>query len=155
MKHQNKVLKIIKRILVAFSAIVLVIMIAALIMYHNEILTALSVKHISDEQAFTIELHGDMYFDDLMKTEINTNKELETFLYNKLSLNFYGKLVNKHGCSAFYAKTPDGDILLCNDIDKSISDELTLNILIERRKPSENNFLMPWKKLFHRHTGQI
>jgi len=123
MKHQNRVLKIIKRILVAFSAIVLVIMNAALIMYHNEILTALSVKQISDEQAFTIELHGDMYFDDLMKTEISTNKELETFLYNKLSLNFYGKLVNKHGCSAFYAKTPDGDILLCNDIDKSISDE--------------------------------
>ncbi len=123
MKKHNKVFKIISGILISLAAIVVVIVISVIIVYHNPLLTALSVKQIGNEQAYIMEFHGDMYFDDFMKTEIKTGEELETFIYNKASMNLYEKLINKHGCSSFYAQTPDGDILLCSDIDMSVSDE--------------------------------
>lgn len=117
MKKNSKSLRIIRRTIVTLAAVASVIVVAAIIMYHSLFLTAFSVKRISGEQAYTAKLHGIMYFDEFMKTGANNSKELETFIYNKLSLNLYGKLKNKHGCSAFYAKTPEGDILLCSDID--------------------------------------
>jgi hypothetical protein len=71
-----------------------------------------------------------MYFNDFMKTEINTGEELETFIYNKASMNLYGKIANKHGCSAFYAKTPDGDLILCSDLDMHLPAELKTPVIM-------------------------
>lgn len=85
--------------------------------FSNDILTIFSVKKISSAPAYEITYHGDYKLDQYLASDHSSPTSAGTFLKNNL-LHGIGKLdYQNHGCSAFYAKTPDGDLIFARNYD--------------------------------------
>ncbi len=110
--------KVIKRIGLGLLILVGMLFIIILILYHNVIMTMLSVKQVGNEQLIYQEkIYGNCYFNTYMESNIKSSKELSNFLTHNMGYGLLDNIDSSHGCSAFFAKTPEGDILLCNDVD--------------------------------------
>ncbi|HEX3037605.1 MAG TPA: linear amide C-N hydrolase [Oscillospiraceae bacterium] len=113
--------KVLKRVLFVFLGVLGVSLISFVIIYFNVIRTFFSVKQISNAPAYYVHVYGDFWFDDYLKNGVKNSSELESFISGKLTLGLYKPDTSKnHGCSSFFAKTPDGDYILAQDLDLCI-----------------------------------
>ncbi len=107
-----------KKVLLSVLAAVLVIAVGVMIAYGNLILTALSVKQPDDSPVRHVKIYGDCWLDDCMKTDIKSGADLNRFFMEKTTLGLKKDLSQRHkACSAFFAVSPEGDYLLCNNVD--------------------------------------
>lgn len=110
--------KVIKRIGLGLLILITMLFITILILYHNVFRTMLSVKQVGNEHPIYQEkIYGDCYFDKYMNANVKSSKELVDFLVHNIGYGLLDSIDFSHGCSGFFAKTPEGDILLCNDVD--------------------------------------
>lgn len=113
--------KVLKRTLLVFMGVVGILLISFVIIYFNVSRTFLSVKQISSAPAYYVHVYGDFWFDDYLKCGAENSSKMEDFISGKLTLGLYKPNTNKnHGCSSFFAKTPDGDDILAQDLDLGV-----------------------------------
>lgn len=87
------------------------------IIFYNQINTILSIKKISNTSAYEITYHGDYKFDKYLESGISNDTALKSFIKNNLLYRIGNLEYKNHGCSAFYAKTPDGDLIFARNYD--------------------------------------
>lgn len=107
-----------KRIGLGFLIFLTLCMLFFFLLYREVLLTMCSVKQVGEEELiFQEKIYGDCFFDEYLKANIESGKDLTKFLIHQMGYGLLDQVDVSHGCSGFYAKTPEGDILLCNDVD--------------------------------------
>ncbi len=119
--------RLFRRICFIFTGALLIIIVLFVIVYFDKLRTMVSVKKISNAPAYYVHIYGDYYFDKYMETGAKSTTELSDFLYNKLTFGLYkGEIEQEHGCSSFYAVTPEGNHILAQNLDLSIPEHLPI-----------------------------
>ena len=122
-KHSKRVYV---RVLQVFGLLVIALLITFAILYGNLILSATSFSRMEDQQAYTAHIYGGMHFDDYLKEGgVRTADELMDYISGKLTFGLGHLDVKDHGCSSYTAVTPEGDYLLCANIDQHLFNERT------------------------------
>ncbi|MBQ8598590.1 MAG: linear amide C-N hydrolase [Oscillospiraceae bacterium] len=114
-KPKNKILR---GILAAILAIVLVAGIVIWTTFGNLVLTLFSIERVGETQLFTMEYKGDYGFDKFLETGASSDGELVQFVVSELThgipLEFE---LPDLGCSTFVASTEEGDHLFGRNFD--------------------------------------
>lgn len=112
-------MKLWKKIMLIFVAIVLLAIILLTVIFFNTLRTILSIEKISDIPVYRASYYGDYALDEYLEHGAADSEELRDFLTDNLAKGA-GKLVyGDHGCSAFLGTTPDGDIIFARNLDTS------------------------------------
>lgn len=87
--------------------------------YGNLIRTVLSIKKLSDAPAYQATVYGDFGLSEYYETGSASYKELQNYCFKAMKLDFLNpnKESLDHGCSGFYAITPEGDYIICQNYD--------------------------------------
>lgn len=85
----------------------------------NRIRTICSIHQISDKPAFEITRYGSFSLDDYLKVGAKDIHELASFIAKDISFGLYQYQPEPDGCSAFFATTPDGDLIMARDYDSA------------------------------------
>lgn len=131
MKRMNGGMPLWAKIIVGFFGTVLGLILAALIviwaLWHNEILTALSLKQLRprdvyhrDGSVYSIHVKGGFYLDEFIaQGGAKTDDELIAFITEKMAKGIIPmKLTHPQvGCASFTARTEDGDALFARNYD--------------------------------------
>lgn len=138
MKKRKNILK--------FILIIPVILILAIVLiWKNEIFTIMSIKEImpedknhSDGKVLTIDAKGDYYLDDLLKQGgVKSDKELINFLTQKITKGLFKLSIEESniGCSSYTASLSDGDNIFARNYDMK-----TTHIALVHTKPSKGRY---------------
>ena len=111
-------MKLYKKILLWSVSVLLVIVIAAVALFFNEIRSLMSLKKADDYPLYQMTYYGDYGFDAFLETGASSDKEIEAYVKKRLlkglpiSLGIVGD-----GCSAFVTRTPQDDVLFARNFD--------------------------------------
>lgn len=108
--HKYKDL-IVKRVILLSCSLILVLIIT--IMLIPIFRTTISVTKINIRPVYECTDYFDYKLDNYLHEGANSNEELERFLIKDVSTEFFMHI----GCSAFYARNPEGDIIFARDLD--------------------------------------
>ena len=103
-------------------SVILVVIIAAAILFWNEIRSLASIKMVDDYGMFQMTYYSDYGFDEFLKIGALNDSDIEKFLMKRLlkglpiNLNITGG-----GCTVFLAKNENGDILFGRNWDFTYS----------------------------------
>lgn len=122
-------MKILKRILLAIVALLLVLVIAIFAVWGNEIFTLMSFEHVRvrndehlDGSVYTMDVKGDFYLDDFVaQGGVTSDSALIDFITTKITKGLIPMNISdpEIGCSSFTATTSDGDVLFGRNYDFS------------------------------------
>lgn len=108
-------------------SLIIIIILLVIAIWHNEILTLLSIKEImpkdvshQDGYVYEMRVFGDYYLDALMaKGGVKSDQELIRFLSGKITKNLFNLDINYNGvaCSSFTSQSKEGDILFARNYD--------------------------------------
>jgi len=87
------------------------------ILFYNQIQTISSIGKISNAPAYELTYHGDYKFDKYLETSATTEVDLNLFLKNNLLYRIGNLDYKDHGCTGFYATTPDGNLIFARNFD--------------------------------------
>lgn len=120
-------MKLFKKLLIILTSIILIFGIAVFVIWGNEIGTIASIKSViprNDENnqgvVFDMDVKGDYYFDDfLAQGGVKNDVQLISFMMDNITkgiipIKMQGPDI---GCSAFTAKTAEGDMILARNYD--------------------------------------
>lgn len=95
------------------------VMVVFLWNYGDIIKTVLSIKKLSDVPAYQATVYGDFGLNDYYLTGSSNYKELQNHCFKAMKLDFLNPNAESfdHGCSGFYARTPEGDYIICQNYD--------------------------------------
>lgn len=115
------------RILAGVGLAVVIVLIAALILFWNELRSLRSLKKIDDYGMYQMTYYGDYGFDEFLKTGAESDADIEAFVTNRLLKGFPIDLgVTGDGCTAFVVKNETGDILFGRNFDFEYAPSLQL-----------------------------
>lgn len=115
------------RILAGVALAVVIVLIAALILFWNELRSLRSLKKIDDYGMYQMTYYGDYGFDEFLKTGAESDADIEAFVTNRLLKGFPIDLgVTGDGCTAFVVKNETGDILFGRNFDFEYAPSLQL-----------------------------
>ncbi len=115
--------KSLKRFGLGILLIIVLLVIIFIILYFNVLRTMLSVKQIGKKSiVYQERIYGNCWFDQCVDANVKTRNELTDFLVHNIGYGLLDNIDFSHGCSAFFARTPNGDFLLCNDVDHDSKD---------------------------------
>lgn len=130
-----------KRILIicgkVILAISLVCILTVMVVYRDLLSTVLSTIQISEAPAYRSVIYGDFGLEEYYKTGSASYEELQNYCFEALGLSFLNQnQANNfdHGCSGFFARTPEGDYILCQNYDTYPDQQLP--VVIETHAPS-------------------
>lgn len=104
-----------------------IVLIAALILFWNELRSLRSLKKIDDYGMYQMTYYGDYGFDEFLKTGAESDADIEAFVTNRLLKGFPIDLgVTGDGCTAFVVKNETGDILFGRNFDFEYAPSLQL-----------------------------
>lgn len=110
-------INLIKKI-VLISALLLVIFLAFIIFRNiNEIRTVIAMKELDGVPVYYLKTFNNYAFDEYLKTGAKDEDALKDFIRNKIDHGIIKFTADNFGCSAFFAKTPDGDIIFARNLD--------------------------------------
>lgn len=106
-----------KKLVLALFVFVITTLLIACIVNFNTIRTLLSIKQISSMPAYEMKRYGTYYLDDYLQVGAKNTDELGKFITNKLTLGIVKYHPDDYNCSAFFARTPDGDLIMARNYD--------------------------------------
>lgn len=122
-------LRILKIVLTALLALVLVCVIAVFAVWHNELFTLMSIKQLNgpddanqDGAVYEMTVSGGYYFDEFLEQGgASTDSELIAYITQHITKGIIPMDIGESdiGCSSFTAATPDGDRLFGRNYDFS------------------------------------
>lgn len=117
----KKKMSVKKKIIILIFAVILPLAILLTAFFsRNLIRTVASVKKISNAPAYQMNYYGSYELDKYLQHGVSNADEYRSFLSTTLAggaCTFFG---GAHGCSAFFAKTPDGDLILARNLDTTV-----------------------------------
>ena len=114
--------KALKRTGTILISVILVVIIAAVILFWKEIRSLASIRQVDDYGLFQMTYYSDYGFDEFLKVGAENDSDIERFLMKHLlkglpiNLNITGG-----GCTVFVTKNENGDILFGRNWDFSYS----------------------------------
>lgn len=121
--------KIVKRVLAALLALVVILLGTVYALWHNEIATLSSMKLLRerndehlDGAVYTMHVKGGFYLDDFVEQGgVKSDAELITFITNNITKGLIDIGISdpEIACSSFTAKTAEGDVLFGRNYDFS------------------------------------
>ncbi|TCT17157.1 linear amide C-N hydrolase (choloylglycine hydrolase family) [Natranaerovirga pectinivora] len=133
--NSNNKKKVFKRTIITTVSLILVIVLLIGVLFHNEIATIASIKKINDRPVYEMTYYGDYAFDKFLETGASSAEELELFLRKSLARGIMSIGIKENpdrGCSAFIAKTPEGDVIFARNLDYSY----TVPMILETKAKS-------------------
>jgi hypothetical protein len=106
-----------KRVIVVLFTVILLAAILLTVVFLNCIKTIFSIKKINSRPVYQMTYYGDYALNQYMKHGAADPRELQAFLKDHLGKGAGNLFVGKHGCSAFFGRTPDGDLILARNFD--------------------------------------
>ena len=107
-----------KKISIIVVSILLVLVIALVLIFKNEIKTLNSIKILDKKGMYSMTYYGDYDFDEFLKQGAKTDKEIEDYVVKKIlkgipiSIN-----VDNAGCTAFVTKNENDEVIYARDFD--------------------------------------
>ena len=93
------------RLLIGIGAVLLIILIAVLILFGNELRSLMSLKKIDNYGMYQMTYYGDYGFDDFLEVGASNDADIETFVTKRLLKGLPIDLgVTGDGCTAFVVK---------------------------------------------------
>ena len=100
------------------TSIILLIIVALVIMFWNELRSLLSIRKLDDYGMFQMTYYGDYGFDDFLLTGAENDHDIEAFVVKRLlkglpiDLNITGG-----GCTVFMTYSPDNELIFGRNFD--------------------------------------
>lgn len=118
--------KVRKRIVLTLVCAVLLFGIVMFASYFSVLRAVFSLTRIDDYPIYSITYQGDYDFDDFLKTGARTNADIESFVTDKLKTKWIPFNLTEQGdsCSAFVARTEEGDVIYGRNFDWTYSPTL-------------------------------
>ena len=115
------------RLLIGIGAVLLIILIAVLILFGNELRSLMSLKKIDNYGMYQMTYYGDYGFDDFLEVGASNDADIETFVTKRLLKGLPIDLgVTGDGCTAFVVKNGNGNILFGRNFDFTYAPSLQL-----------------------------
>lgn len=118
MNGQKKKASLMKKILIALLAVIVVLVIAVAYLFGGELMTIATIERVGEEDLFTMEYKGDYGLSEFLETGASTDGELVQFIVGRLlhgiPLNFD---LPDLGCSTFAAELSDGTPIFGRNFD--------------------------------------
>lgn len=119
--------KILKRSVVIILALLLVIVITALVLFHNELKTLNTLNKIDNSEMYEMTYYGDYGFNDFLKVGAESNTEIEDFVTKRLMKGIPIQFnITDSGCTAFVTRNENGDVIYGRNFDFSYAPALQL-----------------------------
>lgn len=120
-------LSILKIVLAALLALILVCVIVIFAVWHNELLTLMSIKQLNtpddahqDGAVYEMKVFGDYYFDEFLEQGgASRDSDLIAYITQHITKGIIPMNIGESdiGCSSFTAATPEGDRLFARNYD--------------------------------------
>lgn len=112
-----KASKIIKRVLLIILIVLVCVIVAALILFRNELKSLSSLKQ-KETGVYTMTYCGDYGFDDFLKNGAKSDKDIEQFITKRLLKGFPIELnAADAGCTCFVSRNEENDVIFCRNFD--------------------------------------
>lgn len=117
-KEKKSGKKIIVRILSGIGVALLIIVVAVLLLFRNELRTLLSFEKVDDYGMYQMTYYGDYGFDEFLKTGASSDTDIESFVTTRILKGLPINLgITEAGCTAFAVQNENGDILYGRNFD--------------------------------------
>lgn len=112
-------------LLLVIAAVLLLLFIAVLSLFRNELRSLASLEKIDGYGMYRMTYYGDYGFDEFLKTGASSDSDIEAFVTKRLLKGLPIDLgVVGDGCTAFAVKNENGDILFGRNFDFEYSPSL-------------------------------
>ncbi|MCX7773899.1 MAG: linear amide C-N hydrolase [Clostridia bacterium] len=119
--------KWLKRMGLGLGALIVLVVVAGIVLFFNEIKTLSSLKKVDSYPFYTMTYSGDYGFDDFLKVGAKTDKDIEKFVTKRLLKGLPINLnITDAGCTAFRAKNSAGDTVFGRNFDFDFAPSLLL-----------------------------
>ncbi|MDP4121375.1 MAG: linear amide C-N hydrolase [Bacillota bacterium] len=119
-------MKPLKKVIISAAAILLIGILALIVVFFDVFRTAASITKINTGPSYEMNYYGGYALNQYLKQGAGSADELRSFLVDNLAKGASDFAIGKHGCSAFFAKTPDGDLILARNLDTPIGEGCVL-----------------------------
>lgn len=117
--------KLILTVLSVMAAVLLLLALALLILFRNELRSLASLEKIDDYGMYRMTYCGDYGFDEFLKTGASSDSDIEAFVTKQLLKGLPIDLgVVGDGCTAFAVKNENGEVLFGRNFDFTYSPSL-------------------------------
>lgn len=119
--------KTVLRVLIGIGIALLIIFIATLVIFWNELRSLMSLEKVDDYGMYQMTYYGDYGFDEFLEVGANNDADIESFVTKRLLKGLPINLgVTGDGCTAFVAKNESGNILFGRNFDFTYAPSLQL-----------------------------
>ncbi len=110
--------KTVRHIIIGIGLLWLIIIIAALVLFRNELRSLMSLEKVDKYGMYQMTYYGDYGFDEFLEVGARNDADIETFVTKRLLKGLPINLgVTGDGCTAFVVKNESGDILFGRNFD--------------------------------------
>lgn len=110
--------KICRRILCSIGMVLLVLLVAIIMLFWNELRSLGSLKEIDDYPMYQMTYYGDYGFDEFLEVGATSDADIEAFVTSRLLKGLPIDLgLTGDGCTAFVIPNDNGDILFGRNFD--------------------------------------
>ncbi|MDP4272609.1 MAG: linear amide C-N hydrolase [Bacteroidota bacterium] len=119
-------MKPLKKVIFSVAAILLIGILSIIVTFFDVFKTAASITKINAGHSYEMNYYGGYALNQYLKQGAGSPDELRSFLADNLARGAGKFAIGKHGCSAFFAKTPDGDLIFARNLDTPIGEGCVL-----------------------------
>ena len=110
--------KTVRHIIIGIGLLWLIIIIAALVLFRNELRSLMSLEKVDKYGMYQMTYYGDYGFDEFLEVGARNDADIEAFVTKRLLKGLPINLgVTGDGCTAFVVKNESGDILFGRNFD--------------------------------------
>ena len=110
--------KTVRHIIMGIGLLWLIIIIAALVLFRNELRSLMSLEKVDKYGMYQMTYYGDYGFDEFLEVGARNDADIEAFVTERLLKGLPINLgVTGDGCTAFVVKNESGDILFGRNFD--------------------------------------
>lgn len=111
-------MKTFKQIIIAIISIAILLLLIVSITLWNEFRSLASLKLIDKYPMYRMTYYGDYGFDEFLEIGAKSDKDIETFVINRLLKGLPIDLgITGDGCTAFVTRNPEGELLFGRNFD--------------------------------------
>ena len=119
--------KTVFRILIGMGIALLSILMAAFLLFWNELRSLMSLEKMDDYGMYEMTYYGDYGFDEFLEVGANNDADIEAFVTRRLLKGLPIDLgVTGDGCTAFVVKDENGNVLFGRNFDFTYAPSLQL-----------------------------